>query len=127
MSLLVSGEQLAELAGVSAVTIRRYARGGAIPAVVSPGGHRKYDPDLALRALAELRSRLAMRAAIDPEVALEDGPGDLADPFDVPPTPRGAFLIAPALITIREAPTPSAPVMTSAEWETFVEAADGHY
>jgi hypothetical protein len=114
MRTLVTGEELADLVGLSAVTIRRYARDGLIPAMVSPGGHRKYEVEAALNALDLLRSRISAQS--EPSYADDEV-------RDIPPTPRGAFVHSPVRVTVRAA-APSAPVLSVAEWNELVEVLD---
>jgi excisionase family DNA binding protein len=86
---MLSTDELAQLAGVSAATVRRYARSGDLPAVASPGGHRKFDQREALAALEVLRERI--RQAPADEDALFSG-------FDPPATPRGpATTVVPSV------------------------------
>jgi hypothetical protein len=119
MSTLLTGEELADLVGVSAVTIRRYARDGLIPARVSPGGHRKYELQSALDALERLRVR----------ISVESVPADAPDGelFDAPPTPRGAFIRMPARVTVRSVAPPSLPVLSSREWDDLVQVLDEQF
>jgi hypothetical protein len=65
---LLTTSQLARRLGLSPSTIRAYAAEGRIPARLTPGGHRRYDPDEVVLALgpgsappslAALRSRRA--------------------------------------------------------------------
>ena len=86
---MLSTDELAQLAGVSAATVRRYARSGDLPAVSSPGGHRKFDQRAALAALAALRERV--RQAPADEDALFAG-------VDPPTTPRGPVVAVVASV-----------------------------
>jgi MerR family regulatory protein len=119
MSTLLTGEELAELVGVSAVTIRRYARDGLIPARVSPGGHRKYEMQSALEALERLRGGISVESV---PVDASDG-----ESFDVPPTPRGAFIRMPARVTVRSVAPPFPHVLSSSEWDDLVQVLDEQF
>jgi hypothetical protein len=114
MSALLTGEELADLVGLSAVTIRRYAREGLIPAKVSPGGHRKYETEAALKALELLRSRMTVLS----ETSLTDD-----NLIQIPLTPRGTFVHSPVHVIIRDA-APLAPVLSATEWNELVEVLD---
>lgn len=48
---LLSSKEIGERIHLSAQTVRRYAREGVIPFVMTKGGHRRYDPAEVARAL----------------------------------------------------------------------------
>jgi MerR family regulatory protein len=125
VSALLSGEELADLAGLSAVTIRRYARDGLIPARVSPGGHRKYEAKSALEALDRLRRRI--RVESDALPASNPWVEDTGEFPDAPPTPRGAFVHIPVRVTISPVSSPCSPVMTPSEWNELVLVLDEQF
>jgi hypothetical protein len=125
MSALLSGEELADLAGLSAVTIRRYARDGLIPARVSPGGHRKYEAKSALEALDRLRRRIRVESDATP--ASNPGAEDEGEFPDAPPTPRGAFIRVPVRVSVSPVPSATSAVMSPSEWNELVQVLDERF
>jgi excisionase family DNA binding protein len=115
---MLSTDELAQLAGVSAATVRRYARSGNLPAVTSPGGHRKFDQREALAALVNLRERIRQIPAS------EDERFSLADP---PATPRGQVITVVASIRVVEAATVEPSWLDGAAWEALQEVEDAEY
>jgi excisionase family DNA binding protein len=115
---MLSTDELAHLAGVSAATVRRYARSGDLPAVSSPGGHRKFDQREALAALEELRERIRQVPAN------EDGFFSIADP---PATPRGPVITVAASIRVMGRAIVEPSWLDGAAWEALVEVADADY
>jgi excisionase family DNA binding protein len=115
---MLSTDELAQLAGVSAATVRRYARSGDLPAVSSPGGHRKFDQRDALAALAGLRERIRQMPAGDDELV------SIVDP---PATPRGQVITVVASIRVVEQALVEPSWLDGAEWENLMEAADADY
>jgi excisionase family DNA binding protein len=115
---MLSTDELAQLAGVSAATVRRYARSGDLPAVASPGGHRKFDQREALAALEVLRERI--RQAPADEDALFSG-------FDPPATPRGPVITVVASLRVLESAVVEPSWLDGAAWEALVEVADADY
>lgn len=71
---LVTSEQVAAALHVGPAAVRKYARGGRIPFVTTPGGHRRYD-------LVAVRQALAAGWADDqPEVgSVPVGDGEIGD------------------------------------------------
>jgi excisionase family DNA binding protein len=115
---MVSTDELARLAGVSAATVRRYARSGDLPAVSSPGGHRKFDQREALAALEELRERIRQVPAY------EDGLFSIVDP---PLTPRGQVITVVASVRVVERAILEPSWLDGAAWEALVEVEDAEY
>ncbi len=115
---MLSTDELARLAGVSAATVRRYARSGDLPAVSSPGGHRKFDERKALAALEELRERIRQVPAN------EDALLSIVDP---PATPRGPVITVVASLRVVERAVLEPSWLDGAAWEALVEVADADY
>ena len=115
---MLSTEELAQLAGVSAATVRRYARSGDVPALNSPGGHRKFDQEASLAALGALRERIRAVPSQD------DAPFSLADP---PCTPPGPIITVPASVRILEHPCIEPPWLDAAVWEAHIAVLDADY
>jgi excisionase family DNA binding protein len=115
---MLSTDELAELAGVSAATVRRYARSGDLPAVSSPGGHRKFDQREALAALEGLRERIRQMPASNDEFL------SIVDP---PATPRGQVVTVVASIRVVERAVVEPSWLDGAAWEALVEVADADY
>ena len=55
--------KLAELFGVSPNTVTRWAREGRLPAILTPGGHRRYPREPVERLVQELRQEVS-RASV---------------------------------------------------------------
>lgn len=55
----VSGKKIAAMLELSPSTVRGYAQKGLIPFEVTPGGHRRYEPDAVREALRERQPRFA--------------------------------------------------------------------
>ena len=115
---MLSTDELAQLAGVSAATVRRYARSGDLPAVSSPGGHRKFDQREALAALDALRERIRQLPAYEDELF------SIVDP---PVTPRGPIITVVASIQVVESAIVEPSWLDSTAWEALVEVADADY
>jgi excisionase family DNA binding protein len=115
---IISTDELAQLAGVSAATVRRYARSGDVPAISSPGGHRRFDQQRALAALESLRERIRHAQSHD------DATFSTVDP---PATPRGPVITVGASLRLLEGAVAEPTWIDGAEWEALLEVADADY
>jgi excisionase family DNA binding protein len=115
---MLSTDELAQLAGVSPATVRRYARSGDLPAISSPGGHRKFDRQTALAALELLRERIRQLPAN------KDATFSTVDP---PATPRGPFITVAASLRVLDGPVIEPSWIDAAEWGALLEVANADY
>lgn len=120
---LLSTDELADEAGLSPATIRRYARTGSVPCIASPGGHRRFDRDTALAALDELRGRLRDDLLTRPDGADESDGFD----FDPPATPRGPTITVAAEVRIRDDPDSPPSWLSSSDWADLEAVLDAEY